>query len=549
MSIKCTPFCRPCDKGYKHHELLVTLLNTRESETICPRFSEDHELLKSVIDKHRLKGWDINTDIMEENVEFRFPLLHWACVLGKIRTVRWLLDQGFSPTVQTKETKETCVHRALVTLPDLTATKSGRWSMQRFETLLPYFRDCLAMGNHRQETPLHLAAGCILQNKCYKLYENVLLSMLSEVKKLPYNEKLACLNAQNGSGDTVLNLLASGCKSVTMIEQLMDMGADSMIVNKLNIGPLDNAERHGLVHVANALRGSFLRGCGVFLNNSEYRSNMVINEDSKKRRSERRSTYYSTMASLSMFCRGNEGDLEKSSLRSQQIISPSKDSEKSSKSNETDELDNVDVENIFLLDSEDDETSSHSSSILNCFGEHASTPLEQQNIALQRLATEEEIKHDEDDEDDLGMCTCSGDDNDENTIATNNNNEDQTKEDSDQLKLMEVMKEAGVLPNLSDVITRTKDGHLKRIQQITESITKFEESRMEGLNQERILRRTIEQKRRDMKKLKKELRTVRNRMSSNNNKRKLMEDECRDLRKKLICCETLLKTVPKDDRT
>lgn len=94
MSVRCTPFCRPCDKGYKHHELLVTLLNMRDSETIWPSFSEDHELLKSVINKHKANGWDINTEIMEENVEFRFPLLHWACVLGKIRTVRWLLDQG-----------------------------------------------------------------------------------------------------------------------------------------------------------------------------------------------------------------------------------------------------------------------------------------------------------------------------------------------------------------------------------------------------------------------------------------------------------------------
>ena len=208
------------------------------------------------------------------------------------------------------------------------------------------------MGNHRQDTPLHQAAKFMVMTKSYTLYENLFLTMLSEIKKMPLNEQRKCLNAQNGSGDTVLNLLASGCKSVTVIEKLMEVGADSMIVNKLNIGPLDNAERHGLVHVANALRGSFLRGCGVFQNDSECRKNMVLNEDSKKRRSERRSTYYSTMASLSLFCRGDEGDLEKSSFGSQQLASPSKGSENSSKSNETEELDNVDVENIFLLDTE-----------------------------------------------------------------------------------------------------------------------------------------------------------------------------------------------------
>ena len=93
MSVRCTPFCRPCDKGYKHHELLVALLNTRDVEQ---GFSDetDHDLLKNVINKHKSKGWDINSEISEENEEFRFPLLHWACVLGKIRTVRWLLANG-----------------------------------------------------------------------------------------------------------------------------------------------------------------------------------------------------------------------------------------------------------------------------------------------------------------------------------------------------------------------------------------------------------------------------------------------------------------------
>jgi hypothetical protein len=91
MSVRCTPFCRPCDKGYKHHELLVALLNTRDDG-----FSDDaeQESLKNLISKHKSRGWDINAEILETNEEFRFPLLHWACVLGKIHTVRWLLGNG-----------------------------------------------------------------------------------------------------------------------------------------------------------------------------------------------------------------------------------------------------------------------------------------------------------------------------------------------------------------------------------------------------------------------------------------------------------------------
>ncbi len=250
-----------------------------------------------------------------------------------------LLLLGFSPTVQTKDTLETCVHRALMTLPDISATKSGRLSMLRFESLLPYFRDCLVIGNHRQNTPLHVAAHFMVQNRCFTLYENIFLAMLTEIKKMPLAEQRKCLNAQNASGDTVMNLLASGCKSITGIEKLLDAGADSMIVNKLNIGPLDNAQRNGLVHIANFLKSSLLRGCGVLTPEAQYR-NSILNEESRKRRSERRSTYYSTMSSVNMFCHADTNNLNKS-LGSQQLSSPSKGSEKSNKSNDTEEMENI----------------------------------------------------------------------------------------------------------------------------------------------------------------------------------------------------------------
>ena len=214
-----------------------------------------------------------------------------------------------------------------MTLPDITLTKNGRQSMLRFESLLPYFRDCLVIGNHRQNTPLHVAAHFIVQNRCFKLYENLFEAMLNEIKKLPWPKQNRCVNAQNCSGDTVLNLLASGCKSLTVIEKLLDAGADSMIVNKLNIGPLDNAQRHGLVHIANFLKSSLLRGCGVIPPANQHKnSSLLLHDESRKRRSERRSTYNSTMSSLSMFC---QEDADNSLGSTEQPSSPSKGSEKS----------------------------------------------------------------------------------------------------------------------------------------------------------------------------------------------------------------------------
>jgi hypothetical protein len=39
-----------------------------------------------------------------------------------------------------------------------------------------------------------------------------------------------------------------------------------------------------------------------------------------------------------------------------------------------------------------------------------------------------------------------------------------------EVKLFDVMKEAGVLENLADVIARTKDGHVNRMTEIDKSL-------------------------------------------------------------------------------
>ena len=224
-----------------------------------------------------------------------------------------------------------------MTLPD--TSKSGHVSVAKFKLLLPNVKDCLAMGNHRQDTPLHVAARFMAQNRSYCLYENVFLNMLEEIEKWPLRTRQKCLNCQNLSGDTVLNLLSSCSKSLAVIEKLVDAGADSMIVNKLNIGPLNNAQSRDLEHIANFLKSSLLRGCGV-LPQAQFEKKL-LNEESRKRRSERRSTYNTTLASLNMFCREEANDFIDNSQGSQ-LSSPTRGSEKSSKSTEFEELDNLD---------------------------------------------------------------------------------------------------------------------------------------------------------------------------------------------------------------
>ena len=54
----------------------------------------------------------------------------------------------------------------------------------------------------------------------------------------------------------------------------------------------------------------------------------------------------------------------------------------------------------------------------------------------------------------------------------------------------------------------------------------------------------ISRKKRELEKLKCELSSLRAQKSTASNKRKLLEEESQDLRRKVISCESLLKNVP-----
>ena len=63
---------------------------------------------------------------------------------------------------------------------------------------------------------------------------------------------------------------------------------------------------------------------------------------------------------------------------------------------------------------------------------------------------------------------------------------------------------------------------------------------------EKSIERDMDLKKKELEKLASQLNKLKNERGEMTRKRKLLEDESGKLRKKLICCETLLKSVPKD---
>ena len=81
----CTPFCEEnCEFQGQHNDLIMSLVNLHES---------DRESLDAWKEYIISLSCDLNEPLEDPNPNFRYPLLHWAATLGKVKAVQWLLTE------------------------------------------------------------------------------------------------------------------------------------------------------------------------------------------------------------------------------------------------------------------------------------------------------------------------------------------------------------------------------------------------------------------------------------------------------------------------
>lgn len=88
----CTPFCDSKKSCPGHHELLLALLNCSDRKD--QQANVAFEQFQSTVKVHLKKGWKLDDDVPDPVQNFRFPLLHWAGVLGKSRVMEWMIKFG-----------------------------------------------------------------------------------------------------------------------------------------------------------------------------------------------------------------------------------------------------------------------------------------------------------------------------------------------------------------------------------------------------------------------------------------------------------------------
>ena len=212
----CTPFCEPnCPFRGEHNELILSLVNLHESPTTS--LDQWKAVIKEAKEKH-----DFSQPIPDPIPNFRYPLLHWAAVLGKVKAVKWLLQEGYVDLNNNPG-------QPMSTLPNVSNRmvlfSTARWihdGVQTRETadILNVFTNILdaflkhdpdvLLAQEGNGTVLHLCAlGEEGSNAPFFAYLKRILGKLQEYSekndKLPLKE---ILKAVNKAGDTFLHFLA-----------------------------------------------------------------------------------------------------------------------------------------------------------------------------------------------------------------------------------------------------------------------------------------------------------------------------------------------------
>lgn len=166
-----------------------------------------------------------NGDLPDPVPSFKYPLVHWVCVLGKFKVLEKLAAmKEFDLGVQSERTGETGLHRMLLSLDQAMVRKKSPTKMilevfsKTLRTLTENLPSVISICNKEGDTPFHCLAKVILdctgELEKMNTYEGYFEHLVKELTRLKTSSKLTpedvreLLLKTNNSQETFLHILA-----------------------------------------------------------------------------------------------------------------------------------------------------------------------------------------------------------------------------------------------------------------------------------------------------------------------------------------------------
>jgi transcription factor MBP1 len=147
--------------------------------------------------------------------------LHWACAMGRIRIVKFLLSAG-ADVFKVNKSGQTALMRSVMF--------ANNYDVRKFPELYELLhRSTLNIDNYNRTVFHHIVDVAMSKGKTHaaRYYMETVLSSLSD-----YPRELAdIINFQDEDGETALTM-AARCRSKRLVKLLIDHGADPKIANR-----------------------------------------------------------------------------------------------------------------------------------------------------------------------------------------------------------------------------------------------------------------------------------------------------------------------------
>ena len=201
---------------------------------------------KKALDKFTKTKWLRNDCVPDKNDKIRFPLVHWACILGKYRPLEYLIsEKGFELTVKVGKNKEgplfsTAQQLSRGVSPKCSKDYIGNLFGNVVDVFLKFMPEALSVKEtSNNDTILHFCARHCCSDPFSRIYLNVLLRKIKESDKFSTEKEETLLAAVNKKGDSFLHLMVADEGSTdTLTYFLGTFGSTSENISKAknNVG-------------------------------------------------------------------------------------------------------------------------------------------------------------------------------------------------------------------------------------------------------------------------------------------------------------------------
>lgn len=225
----CTEFCLSNCDG-EHHAILNALTRVKDKSS----FATFRQLLRA----YQIHGFRLDTAVPDPHPDFRYPLLHWAVVLGKTGVVKMLLNPPFNVNPKLKSSaNETALHRLLNFMDD------GNPNLSRILETTTLLKHSLTCEDDEKKTPLHICADILAscQKKELEIWKQVFNTMVDLAEN-----KQEILKYHDNEGDTVLHTLSKREELVDLVEYVVYIGASFQVKNNARETPIEVSWRFSM---------------------------------------------------------------------------------------------------------------------------------------------------------------------------------------------------------------------------------------------------------------------------------------------------------------